>query len=93
LRFTIEAAVGGTFSPAHRTVGCNPDERDPQLYAKVDLAISVDMAEDAIPDRQAAVFDSAGPASVSRRLTRSTGRRKIVLSSLRLSRYYLRDAD
>jgi signal transduction histidine kinase len=43
-----------------RSVGCNPDELDPQLYAKADLVISVDMPEDAILDKLAAVFDLPG---------------------------------
>lgn len=43
-----------------RPVGCNPDELDPQLYAKADLVISVDMPEDAIIDKLAAVFDLTG---------------------------------
>lgn len=43
-----------------RPVGCNPDELDPQIYAKADLVISVDMPEDAIIDKLAAVFDLTG---------------------------------
>lgn len=40
-----------------KTVGCNPDELDPQLSAWADLIISADLAEDTIPDRLAATFD------------------------------------
>jgi hypothetical protein len=43
-----------------KSVGCNPDELDPQLYAKADLVISVDMPEDAILDQLAGVFDLTG---------------------------------
>ena len=31
-----------------KLVGCNPDEVDPRLYAKADLVVSADTAEDAI---------------------------------------------
>jgi hypothetical protein len=41
------------------TAGCNPDELDPQLFARTDLVISADMAEDAILDKLAALFDLA----------------------------------
>ena len=40
-----------------KTAGCNPDELDPQLFARTDLVISADMAEDAILDKLAALFD------------------------------------
>ena len=43
-----------------KTVGCNPDELDPQLFGKADLVISADLAEDAILDKLAAVFDLKG---------------------------------
>ena len=43
-----------------KLVGCNPDEIDPQLYAKADLVISADTAEDAIADKLAATFDLGG---------------------------------
>jgi DNA-binding NarL/FixJ family response regulator len=40
-----------------KTAGCNPDELDPQLFARTDLVISADMPEDAILDKLAALFD------------------------------------
>jgi signal transduction histidine kinase len=40
-----------------KTAGCNPDEMDPQLFARTDLVISADMPEDAILDKLAALFD------------------------------------
>ena len=40
--------------------GCNPDELDPQLFARTDLVISADMPEDAILDKLAALFDLTG---------------------------------
>jgi len=40
-----------------KTVGCNPDELDPQLFGKADLVISADLPEDTILDRLAAIFD------------------------------------
>jgi signal transduction histidine kinase len=43
-----------------KSVGCNPDELDPQLSAKADLVISVDMPEEVILDKLAAVFDLTG---------------------------------
>jgi hypothetical protein len=42
-----------------KTAGCNPDELDPQLFARTDLVISADMPEDAILDKLAALFDLA----------------------------------
>jgi len=43
-----------------KTAGCNPDELDPQLFARSDLVISADMPEDAILDKLAALFDLTG---------------------------------
>jgi len=43
-----------------KTAGCNPDELDPQLFARTDLVISADMPEDAILDKLAALFDLTG---------------------------------
>lgn len=43
-----------------KTVGCNPDELDPQLFGKADLVISSDLTEDTILDKLAATFDLRG---------------------------------
>ncbi len=43
-----------------KTVGCNPDELDPQLFSKSDLVISTDTSEDRILDQLAATFDLPG---------------------------------
>jgi signal transduction histidine kinase len=43
-----------------KTVGCNPDELDPQLFGKADLVIASDFPEDVILDKLAATFDLRG---------------------------------
>jgi signal transduction histidine kinase len=43
-----------------KTVGCNPDELDPQVFGKADLVISADLPEDLILDQLAATFDLGG---------------------------------
>ena len=45
-----------------KTVGCNPDELNPQLFGKTDLLISSDTPEDAILDQLASVFELPGRA-------------------------------
>ena len=43
-----------------KTVGCQPEELEAQLFGRADLIISADTPEDAILDKLAATFDLRG---------------------------------